>query len=66
MIKNKEVEIKIINHNLAHYKNIGFDIKCGDKIIVYPFQLSSGSHYKVDCICDNCSKNKSMKFQDYF
>lgn len=66
MLKDEKIEIGIINHNLNHYRNIGFDVKYGDKIIVSPFQLSSGSHYRVDCVCDNCMKVKNMKFQDYY
>lgn len=66
MIKDNKIQVGIINHNLNHYKNIGFDVKYGDVIVVQPFQLSSGSHYKVDCICDECGKVKNMKYQFYY
>jgi len=66
MLKNDKIEVRIINHNLNHYRNIGFNVEYGDKIIVDNHQLSSGSHYKVDCICDFCGNIKNMKFQDYY
>lgn len=66
MIKEEKIEVVIINHNLSHYKNINPDIKYGDKIIISSHQLSKGSHYKIDCVCDNCNKIKNMNFEYYY
>lgn len=65
MILNKEIEVTIINHNINHYKNLGYNVKCKDKIKVKPEELSSGSHCIVNCSCDNCELETNVKYQDY-
>lgn len=66
MIINEIIEVRIINHNINHYKDLGYDAKYGDIININCDKLSCGSHYKVQCQCDNCGKIKRMKFQDYY
>ena len=66
MLVNEKIKVKIINHNMIHYNNIGFNVRYGDNILVFPFQLSIGSNYRVNCICDNCGKIKDIKYQDYY
>jgi hypothetical protein len=65
MLLDKFVEVKIINHNLKHYQNLGYNVKCGDNIQVKPKELSSGSHYLVNCKCDSCENETNIKYQDY-
>jgi len=65
MLLDKFVEVRIINHNLIHYQNLGYNVKFGDKIKVKPEELSSGSHYIVNCKCDKCDTEKKLKYQDY-
>jgi len=65
MILDKEIEVTIINHNIQYYRNLGYNVKCKDKIIVKAEELSEGSHYRINCKCDNCGKENRLKFQDY-
>jgi bifunctional DNA-binding transcriptional regulator/antitoxin component of YhaV-PrlF toxin-antitoxin module len=65
MILDKKVEVTIINHNMRHYKNLGYNVKYKDKIIVKVEELSQGSHYKINCKCDDCGTETSIKYQDY-
>lgn len=66
MLKKENIEVRVINHNISHYRNFIPNIKYGDKIFVLSHQLSKGSHYKVNCICDNCSNVKKMNFEYYY
>jgi hypothetical protein len=65
MILDKFVEVTIINHNINHYKKLGYNVKCKNKIIVKPKELSSGSHYRLNCACDECENKTNVKYQDY-
>lgn len=65
MILDKFVEVTIINHNINHYKKLGYNVKCKNKIIVKPEELSSGSHYRLNCACDECENKTNVKYQDY-
>ena len=65
MILDKLVEVTIINHNFWHYKNLGYDVKCKNKIKVKPEELSSGSHCRINCACDDCGNETNIKYQDY-
>jgi len=65
MILDKEIEVTIINHNFHHYKNLGYDVKCKQKIMVKPEELSAGSHYIVNCSCDECGNKTNIRYQDY-
>ena len=65
MLLDVFVEVRIINHNLIHYQNLGYNVKFGDKIKVKPEELSSGSNYYVNCKCDQCDTEKKLKYQDY-
>lgn len=65
MILDKVIEVTIINHNLQHYRNLGYDVKCKNKIMVKPEELSKGSHCLINCSCDNCGNETNIKYQDY-
>jgi len=65
MILDKEVEVTIINHNFEHYKNLGYNVKCRQKIMVKPEELSSGSHCIINCSCDDCGNETNIRYQDY-
>lgn len=65
MILTKEIEVTIINHNFHHYKNLGYDVKCRQKIKVPIEHLSHGSNLRVDVECDKCRKRNKLKYQDY-
>lgn len=65
MILTKKIDVKIINHNLLHYKNLGYNVKYGDLININVEHLSNGSHIKIDVMCDKCGKISKIKYQDY-
>ena len=65
MIITKTIEITIKPTSLNHYKNIGYDIKYNDKIIVPINHLPKNSHYIIDIKCDGCNKILKMKYIDY-
>ena len=54
MILDKNIEIKTTNKNISHYKNLGYDIKSGDTIVIPISHLPIGSHKKimVSCQCN--------------
>lgn len=54
MILDKEVEIVVNNHNLLYYKQLGYDAKYREALLVKPLDLSIGSHYNVNVSCDLC------------
>jgi hypothetical protein len=65
MILNKNIKVKIINHNMEHYKTLGYEVKYGDMIDVNVNDLSIGSHIKIDAKCEKCNNVFSRKYQDY-
>lgn len=65
MILDKEIEVTIINHNIEHYKKLGYNVKCRDKIMVKPEDLTNGSHCKINCSCDECGNKTNVRYQDY-
>ena len=65
MILTENVTVKIINHNLPHYKRIGYNVKYGDIITVPTIDLSKGSHYQIDVKCNKCGTIKNVRYQDY-
>lgn len=65
MILTESVNIKIINHTIDHFKNIGYDVKYGDTITIPITHLNNGSHYLIDVKCNKCESIKNMKYQDY-
>ena len=65
MIISEFVEVTIINHNFHHYKNLGYDVKCRQKIMVKTEELSAGSHCIITCSCDDCGNETNIRYQDY-
>lgn len=61
----KEVKIKIVPKNFETYKNCGYDIKMGEEIILKIEDLPINSRKIVKVECDNCGKEKEMKYNDY-
>lgn len=56
MIKeNQKIEIYIPRQNIAqYYREKGYDCKTGQTIVIDAKDISSGSHKKIDYICDYC------------
>ena len=65
MLITKEVEIKINNTSVKHYKNFGYNVKNGDIIKIPIEHLSKGSHVDVDVKCDLCGDIKKMNYKTY-
>ena len=65
MLLTKEVEIKINNTSLKHYKSIGYNIKSGDIIKIPVEHLSNGSHCNVNVQCDLCGNVKTMNYKTF-
>ena len=65
MIITEKVDVKIINHNINHYKSLGYDVKCKDVIFVPPHHLSKGSNIEIEVMCKECGNIKKVRFQDY-
>jgi hypothetical protein len=65
MILTETLNIKVINHTLEHFKNLGYNVKYGDTITIPIYHLNIGSHYLIDVKCNKCESIKNMKYQDY-
>lgn len=65
MILTREITIKINENNFARYENLGYEPVLGDYIVIPTELLTSGSHIKIDCKCDNCGITKSVIFKNY-
>jgi len=65
MILTENIDVKIINHNINHYKSLNYNIKYGDVINIPINHLTKGSHYRIEVKCDICNNIKKIKYQDY-
>lgn len=65
MIVTREIKIKINESNFSYYENLGYDIVIGEDLIIPIELLSKGSHYRIVCKCDTCSKEKEVIFKNY-
>ena len=66
MILTKEVEVKVNNRNIKHFKKLGYkDIK-KNKIINVPIKhMCRGSVKEIEVRCDICGDTKILKYQNY-
>ena len=66
MLLTKEVEIIPTGKMIQYYKNLGYDAKYRQPLIVKIKDLSKGSKTKVAVLCDICRINKSViTYLDY-
>jgi len=65
MILTREILIKINESNYSYYEELGYDVSIGETIEIPIELLSTGSHYKIECKCDNCGKTKEVIFKNY-
>lgn len=65
MLISKTVEAKVGSKTFNHFKNLGYNIKNGDVILVPIEHLNLGSHTKIEVMCDICQYTKFIKYQDY-
>jgi superfamily II helicase len=65
MIKEKEIQVKVVGRTIKKYLLLGYDCKVGDKIIVKVDDLSNQSHEKITAICDICGAEKEISLFAY-
>ena len=68
MILTDKVYVRINESNYEYYaelKFLNFDPVIGEIIIVPPALLSTGSHYKITCKCDECGAEKEIMYKNY-
>lgn len=56
MILQEYLEIGISPKNLQYYKNLGYNVKNKEKILIKNQDVQQGSRIKEKRICDNCGK----------
>lgn len=63
MILTKEIEIKVNNISLEHYREVfGENIKIGDTVVVSPENLPKYSGAKILVKCDYCGKEFTREY----
>ena len=62
---NQLIEVKVIGYTLQHYKDLGYDVKMFDTIMVPPEHLTSGSKAVVDVRCDICGDKMLRPYKKY-
>lgn len=65
LVPNQLIEVKVIGYTLQHYKNLGYDVKMFDTIMVPPEHLTSGSKAVVDVVCDICGDKMPRQYKKY-
>ena len=65
MILTREASIKINESNYGYYEELGYDVSIGEKLTIPIELLSTGSHQKISCQCDNCKTIKEVIFKNY-
>ncbi len=66
LVEGQKIELKITKRNIGHFKSCGYEnISVGDVIYVSPCDLSNGSKYKVDVVCDYCGEIVKVQYKDY-
>jgi hypothetical protein len=65
MILTRDVSIRINENNYLYYEELGYDVSIGEKLNIPIELLSTGSHQKIDCQCDNCGTVKTVIFKNY-
>ena len=61
MLLTTEADLTINPNNISYLNGLGYDnLKMFEKIKIPIEQVSSGSSYKVDAICDVCQKKVSI------
>jgi very-short-patch-repair endonuclease len=65
MILTKEVELKVANPTLRYYKELGYDVRSGDIIIVPIHHLMINSNTFIKAKCDICDNEKDILYNAY-
>lgn len=65
MLLTKKLIVGINYKNIEHFKNLGYEVKCGMKIEIPIEHISEQSNKKVEVKCDFCGEVKTIKYQSY-
>lgn len=65
MILDEYLEVGINYKNIEHFKLLGYDVKCSQRIKVPIKHLSEQCNLLVNVKCDICGSEKKIKYQSY-
>jgi hypothetical protein len=68
MILTEKVMVRVNESNYEYYAELrfmSFEPVIGEVIPVPPALLSTGSHYKITCKCDDCGLEKEIMYKNY-
>lgn len=65
MILDTHVEVGINYKNIEHFKMLGYNVKCSERIVVPIGHLSEQSNILIKVRCDICGNEKNIKYQNY-
>ena len=65
LVEGQLIEIIVMNNNIQHFKQLGYDVKCKDKIYVPPEHLLPNSMKKVKVQCDICKTITDVIYESY-
>ena len=65
LVPNQLVEVRIGVKTLKHYRELGYNAKCFDTILVPPEHLMSGANAIVQVQCDICGKPMPRRYEHY-
>jgi late competence protein required for DNA uptake (superfamily II DNA/RNA helicase) len=65
MILTKNISIKITHTNFDHYNLYMDNILIGETYEIPVELISNGSHVKIECQCDNCSRVNEVIYKNY-
>ena len=65
LVPNQLIEVRVGVKTLKHYRELGYDVKCFDYILVPPEHLTDGANVIVQVVCDVCGKPMPRKYEHY-
>lgn len=65
MIKNEYIEVRVSSKTVSKLKNNGYDVSVGDIVNIKILELPINSHVRIDVICDICSEERNIRYQDF-
>lgn len=65
MILDKTIKIKLNSQNIRYYRDLGYNCNPGDELTILTNQLSKGSNYKINVMCDLCFVKKELVYHKY-
>ena len=65
MLKTKKVIIKLNSKTIKRYWQLGYKGSTNDSISIKIEDLIPTSHYKIECICQNCGDIKKASYRAY-